>query len=147
MSTEIKDMTIDEIIDHCENVLDNEPKDSDLYAEHYHTRKLLFDLQDIQEDMQYKLGQSVWVMMGKEDDEYSLYSSEYIFMATCSDYVIVTPSSTKIKDNFKNFKRQLAKMFYKSLVKNANIKIFHKRRVHQTKEEAEKVIKAIKGEK
>lgn len=143
MNTEIKDITIDEIIDYCEDVLNKESKNSDLYKYNYHTRKLLLDLKDIQEDMQYKLGQSVWIMMGKEDKVKTLYYKEYLFIATCSDYVIVTPKPYEYDDNFK---KQLSKMFYSSIVARTDIKIFHKRRVYQTKDEVKKVIKAIKGE-
>lgn len=141
---EIKDLTIDEIIDHCERKLNTEPKDSMLYAEHYHTRKYLLELQDIQIDRKFNTGDTVWILGGDEDDSDELDYSGYIFMATCGDYVIVTTEYAHCNGDFQ---RQLVEMAMESYDSyGVDVEIFHKRKVYKTIEDVKRAIEIIKGE-
>lgn len=136
---EIKDLTIDEIIDHCERKLNAEPKDSMLYAEHYHTRKYLLELQDFRDKQQFNVGDLVWCVYDYEEDGESKYDCDgYIFMGVCGDYVLVATEYAHCEDNFN---RQLAEMCDESLANQGiDIEMFRRYRVFKTKEEAEIVV-------
>lgn len=141
---EIKDLTIDEIIDHCERKLNTESKDSEAYVEYYHVRKYLLELQDIQIDRRFNVGDTVWILQGNKDDGDELDYSGYIFMATCGDYVIVTSEYIRCNGNFQ---RQLVEMADESYENyGVEVEIFHKRKVFKTVEDVKKAIEIIKGE-
>lgn len=141
---EIKDLTINELIDHCERKLNTLSKDSKLYTEYYHTRKYLLELQDIQLDRRFNVGDIVWVLTGDEDEAETLDYGGYVFMATCGDYVIVATEYAHCENNFK---RQLAEMAVESYDNyGVDVEIFHKRKVYKTEEDVKKVIKLFKGE-
>lgn len=135
-------LTIDDIINKCEKVLRTEPKDSDTYNESYEIRKLLLDYIDLQDNFKYQLGEKIWVMFGDEDNNDTLYYSDYIFLSTCGDYVIATKYNNEYKGDIR---KQLAIMSIQSFTNSSdNIKLLHKRRIFKTEEEVKKLIEEIK---
>ena len=133
------DLSIDELITHYEQKMDEESRNTSLYEQYYHTRKYLLELKDVKEEQEYHVGDIVWCVDCEEyiEDEEGNYTYDYsgnIFMGTCGDYVLVTSEYSHCKDNFN---RQLCEMCDESsLGQIPDIMIYRKRYVFKNKEDA-----------
>ena len=148
INKEIECLTIDDILDKCELRLKECSKDDVVYAESYHTRKLLLELKDIQIDRKFNTGDIVWILQNDEcDDDGSdddIRYDSYVFMATCGDYVIVATEYAHCKGDFLRQLVEMADESYENF--GVDVEIFHKRKVFKTEEDVQKVIRIIKGE-
>lgn len=78
---------------------------------------------------QCKPGDRIWCIEGSDGDEVG----GYLFMSTCGEYVIATPSYVLCD----NFNAQLLEMSEESLeFDGVEVRIFEKEAVYTTKEEA-----------
>lgn len=127
-------LTLDKILDKIENKIiccDEEQREK--FEEYKFTRNLLLELRDIKEQQEFKCGDLVWCITFDENYENYEYQGS-IFIATCNDYVLVSPEYYGCENNIN---KQLCEMCDESIRgASLSIEMFRRCYVVKTEEEA-----------